>query len=282
VNKRIGLVIAGVAGALVMAGGTAFGVVSSSIPDPAGLIHGCYSTNGAGVTNGTPLNIIDSTRASCSKGQSAISWNAAGRGATVTSLAPGSNSNCPSGGAEIQDGNPADMPAYACNGAQGTPGASVTTLTGLACTTDGGAAGTVTTSTDSANTVVLTCTALTTDANCSHSDGVGDTYTDCNDLLGTPGNAATYNQKMALDAALAYAAAHSTLLTFLINCTQLGNNDSGSVVQIPGSPISPGFVSAYFWVYSGPDTGMVLHYLDAPGSDDVCNTLSSSGSNSWT
>jgi hypothetical protein len=270
----------GAAAAALMVGGTAFGV-ASSIPDPQGVVHGCYSTNGAAVTNGTPLNIIDSTKANCSKNQTAISWNAAGRGATVTSLAPG-NSNCPSGGAEIQDGNPADSPSYACNGAQGPAGPSVTTLTGLACTTDGGAAGTVSTSTDSKNAVVLTCTALSTDANCSHSDGLGDTYTDCNDLLGTPGDAATYNQPMAFGAAAAYAAVHSTILTYFINCQQLGNNDEGSVVQIQGSPISPGYVSAYFWVIAGPDAGLVFHFLNAANSDDVCTTANSSGSNSWT
>jgi len=78
-NKRIGLAIAGIAAAAVMAGGTAYGAVSSSsIPDASGLIHGCYSTNAANGTNGTVLNIINTGQASCSKGQSAISWNQAG------------------------------------------------------------------------------------------------------------------------------------------------------------------------------------------------------------
>jgi len=78
-NKRIGLVIAGAATAAVMVGGTAYGAVSSaSIPDPYGVIHGCYSANSANGTNGTVLNIINSAQASCSKGQSAISWNQTG------------------------------------------------------------------------------------------------------------------------------------------------------------------------------------------------------------
>jgi hypothetical protein len=80
VNKRTGLVIAGVAGALVMAGGTAFGAVSSqsSIPGTGGLVTGCYQANGAGATNGTPLNIIDANQASCGKNQTSITWNQTG------------------------------------------------------------------------------------------------------------------------------------------------------------------------------------------------------------
>jgi hypothetical protein len=51
--------------------------VQASIPDASGVIHGCYSANGSNGTNGTPLNIIDSA-SSCSKGQTAISWNQRG------------------------------------------------------------------------------------------------------------------------------------------------------------------------------------------------------------
>ena len=51
--------------------------VQASIPDASGVIQGCYSANGSKATNGTPLNIIDSA-SSCSKGQTAISWNQRG------------------------------------------------------------------------------------------------------------------------------------------------------------------------------------------------------------
>lgn len=59
-------------------GGTATAALAS-IPDSTGAIHGCYSANGAGGTNGTQLNIIDSALASCSKGQTAITWNQVGQ-----------------------------------------------------------------------------------------------------------------------------------------------------------------------------------------------------------
>jgi hypothetical protein len=51
--------------------------VQAAIPDAQGVIHGCYSPNGAKATNGTTLNIIDSAY-SCAKGQQAISWNQKG------------------------------------------------------------------------------------------------------------------------------------------------------------------------------------------------------------
>jgi hypothetical protein len=80
VNKRMGLVIASAAGALVMVGGTAYGAVwsQSSIPGTDGLITGCYQANGADATNGTPLNIIDPNKASCGKNQTSVTWNQIG------------------------------------------------------------------------------------------------------------------------------------------------------------------------------------------------------------
>jgi uncharacterized protein YraI len=44
-NRRIGFLTAGVAVALMAAGGTAFAAVSS-IPDSSGVIHGCYDSGG--------------------------------------------------------------------------------------------------------------------------------------------------------------------------------------------------------------------------------------------
>jgi hypothetical protein len=52
-NKRIGLVIAGVAAAAELAGGTAFGSVSS-IPDSARIVHGCYDS-------GANVKVIDTS-----------------------------------------------------------------------------------------------------------------------------------------------------------------------------------------------------------------------------
>jgi hypothetical protein len=117
-NKRIGLVIAGVAAASVLAGGAAYGAVSS-IPDAAtGVIHGCYDSGGN-------VKVIDtSVTTTCPKGYTALNWNQkgpAGAGATVTPLTLG-NSICPSGGAEIQDGNSPAGTAYACSGTNGVNG----------------------------------------------------------------------------------------------------------------------------------------------------------------
>lgn len=70
-NKRIGLLAAGLGVALVAVGGTAFGAVSS-IPDGSGVIHGCYDSGGN-------LKVIDaSVTATCPKGYSALDWNQTG------------------------------------------------------------------------------------------------------------------------------------------------------------------------------------------------------------
>ena len=93
-------------------------------------------------------------------------------------------------------------------GPQGPPGSggvsSESDFNGITCTTDGGAAGTVTASTAGDNTVTLACGALPTDANCTHDNGVGQNYTDCNDLLGTPGDPGTYSSALVVNAAQAY------------------------------------------------------------------------------
>jgi hypothetical protein len=92
-------------GRLVLAlavGGVVFGIASAvqaSIPDAKGVIHGCYSTNGAKSTNGTQLNIIDSAVASCNGNNTSITWNQKGpTGAKGTTGARGpSGHSGPSG-----------------------------------------------------------------------------------------------------------------------------------------------------------------------------------------
>jgi hypothetical protein len=54
------------------------GLAYANIPDSGGVIHGCYSPNGANAQNGAQLNIINSDSASCSKGQKEITWNQTG------------------------------------------------------------------------------------------------------------------------------------------------------------------------------------------------------------
>ena len=134
-------------------------------------------------------------------------------------------------------------------GPQGPPGSggisSVTDFNGITCTTDGGAAGTVSASTASDNTVTLTCGALSTDANCTHSDGVGLTYTDCNDLLGDPANGTGYNKTMADLAAQGYANDfHAQRLPDTTD--ECGDAVSLAVAPLPGQP-QPMLIS---WIYA--------------------------------
>jgi hypothetical protein len=104
-NKRIGLVTAGLVAGLVMVGGTAF-AVSSSIPDSAGVIHGCYDSGGN-------VKVIDtSVKASCPKGYSPLDWSQTGPagkdgkdGTNGTNAAPEFTwtISCASGGCAVGD-----------------------------------------------------------------------------------------------------------------------------------------------------------------------------------
>lgn len=69
--KKQAKVMGGIgAGAVVGLAGVA--VVSASIPDASGVIHGCYRTN-----NGT-LRIIDSASQTCAGNEAALTWNQTG------------------------------------------------------------------------------------------------------------------------------------------------------------------------------------------------------------
>jgi hypothetical protein len=54
------------------------GVALAAIPDGGGVIHGCYSANGAKMKGGTALNILDTAFNVCSNGQAAVAWNQTG------------------------------------------------------------------------------------------------------------------------------------------------------------------------------------------------------------
>jgi hypothetical protein len=115
---------------LVVAVGAITTVVQASIPDSAGVIHGCYSANGAAATNGTPLNIIDSSSASCSNHQTPILWSQTGppgtNGTSVTSTSVSrGDANCANGGSKFTAAN--NNITYACNGAPGAPASSILT-----------------------------------------------------------------------------------------------------------------------------------------------------------
>ena len=153
-NKRVGLIAAGIACGLVVAGGTAYASVSS-IPDSNGSIYVCYDASGN-------MKVIDpSVTATCPKG-----WNGPlkmnenqspgpvgpagptgqpgpagptgqpgpagptgqpgapgtpGAGAIVSPLQTG-DPNCAYGGAAITDGN--SHTVFACTGSPGATGAT--------------------------------------------------------------------------------------------------------------------------------------------------------------
>jgi hypothetical protein len=66
------------AAAIVVGGAAIGGIAYASIPDATGVIHGCYSPNGATANGGTQLNIVDSNSAACNKGQQQVQWNQVG------------------------------------------------------------------------------------------------------------------------------------------------------------------------------------------------------------
>jgi hypothetical protein len=107
------------------------GIAYASIPGPDGVLHGCYSTNGAKATNGTALNIIDSAVASCSGNQTAISWNQKGptgaKGTTGPKGATGSQGSAGTNGAKGPKGSTgATGPSgpQGLKGDKGDPGAA--------------------------------------------------------------------------------------------------------------------------------------------------------------
>jgi hypothetical protein len=115
---------------VVVAAAVGAGIAYANIPDSQGVIHGCYSPNGAKGSNGTPLNIVNSDVAACSKGQTEVTWSqtgpqgppgqngAAGTSVTSTSVGTG-DTNCPTGGSQFTAGTSV---TYACNGAKGDKG----------------------------------------------------------------------------------------------------------------------------------------------------------------
>jgi hypothetical protein len=196
----------------------------------------------------------------------------------VTALMAG-DTNCPLGGVQITDGG--GHTAYACNGAPGAAGASgltsLASLNGLSCTSSGGAAGSVSVSVASNNAVTLQCSPSSTNANCTHSDGLGQNYTDCNDLLGTPGDASTYNSTMAMDAAQAWVnyekasglpngeTTFGPLQTSVTDGCLDGDFSYADVFSAPNSQGVSTLIAGYTWFYDGPNAGAVDAQLPSGG-----------------
>ncbi|MGB6455045.1 MAG: hypothetical protein WBH47_11225 [Streptosporangiaceae bacterium] len=98
-NKRIALTAAGLAGALIMGGGTALAAATGPVSG-TGVITGCY-TNAA--VNGSHAVVLQDGSTGCPKGTAAISWGEQG----------------PQG----QQGNPGPAGPAGQTGAAGSPGA---------------------------------------------------------------------------------------------------------------------------------------------------------------
>lgn len=117
--------------------------------------------------------------------------------------------------------------------------------------------------------MTLTCAALTTDANCTHSDGEFGTYQDCNDQLAPP-----WTQALATDAALA-ATYYNSTTDYVAGTTQYTNicatGDSMADTVYDGSTSPTGFI---LWFYSGTDSGQIQMYSGAPGTG--CDLVNSS------
>jgi Collagen triple helix repeat (20 copies) len=265
---------------LLAGGGTAAYATVVASPVSSGVIYGCY-TNAA--INGSHAVVLQNAGTTCPNGTTAISWNEQGSPgpagpsgpAGPTGLTGATGPAGPAGatgatGPAGPSGSPGPAGPAGPPGPSGPPGAAGSG--GISCTTDGGAPGIVTVASVAAdNTVTLQCVAPTTDANCTHSDGLGDSYTDCNDALGTPGDASTYNSTMAVDAAAAWMNA---------NPAPAGDaNDVSSQTDICGSvwnvfvinTSSGAFEGSVWWFYSGTAAGTVL--LFGAGTPDTLNGI---------
>ena len=84
-----------------------------------------------------------------------------------------------------------------------------------------------------------------TAASCTHSNGVGGTYFDCNDPLGVPGSAGSYTQQMALQAA---ASAGTTPTPYICS------DGAAAIVATVGSHVA-------VWAYTGAAAGHVFQSL---------------------
>ena len=91
-----------------------------------------------------------------------------------------------------------------------------------------------------------------------HSDGEGQTYTDCADATGTPGTASTYNANMATLAAEAYPYTNPVICT--VTC--------GTETAIDICSTSTCATCYASWCYAGACAGYVL--LEAAGHATYC------------
>lgn len=192
-----------------------------------------------------------------------------GTGALVA--AEPSGVNCAAGGVKVTDGS-ANV-AYACNGAKGDPGpalASISSLTGIACTTSGNQAGTVSVNTGADNSITLSCVGAA--PSCIHSNGAGQTYQDCTNPPGTPGDASSYNFDMANEAKQAL---ENTITGCAFLCGFVGVKCDNTVQGADTVDVS--FLGVdVVWQYAGALAG---HVDKTSAASPVCPTA---GDPTWT
>ena len=73
-ERRLAAAVVGVVAIGLAAGGIAY----ATIPDSSGVLHGCYSANGANAKGGAQLNLVNSDQATCTNGQTAVTWGQTG------------------------------------------------------------------------------------------------------------------------------------------------------------------------------------------------------------
>ena len=263
--NRKTLLIAGATTLLVGGGGgiAAYATVLNPVSS-SGVIYGCY-TNAE--VNGSHALVLQDTGTSCPKGTTAISWSQTGPSGASGSPGPAGPSG-PTGvpGPSGASGPPGSPGAPGSPGPAGSSGAGAVVAAsapasacpngGITVTDGSGNAQYVCNGTPGpTTTVTVTATPSPSPTSCPHSNGLGQTYNDCADPPGTPGNAATYNSTMALLAATAYAPTVGGSVSLGVNC---GGAGVIYVINVLGEP-------AAVWQYTGTLAGYVAQDASCPG-----------------
>ena len=103
-NRRMGLLTAGLAVALVVGGGTALAATAGPVSG-TGVITGCYTT---AAVNGSHALVLQNAGTSCPSGTSAISWNEQGpAGTSIVTSTSAPTGSCTTGTTDILINNTA-------------------------------------------------------------------------------------------------------------------------------------------------------------------------------
>lgn len=153
-NKRLGLVAAGIAVALFGGGAAAGATIVASSPVSSGVIYGCYSNADV---NGSHVFVLQDAGTTCPKGTTAISFNQTGSaGSPGPSGPPGPAGAAGSAGPPGSPG-PAGSPGQAGSPGPAGPPGTVSSLDGLIGIPCDNGAGTTQVSYGSGGTVTITC-----------------------------------------------------------------------------------------------------------------------------